>query len=123
MYFSVSNMDPMKDWNKDALVALTAQLKLNIIINNGLNDKLITVAGGFMIEAEAKVVVSKSNNADQMGELIRILLGKSDADFDIFCNMLKDVGYGVWASELKKTAGQLKKESGNIHGKCTYRSI
>ena len=113
----------MKNWNKDALVVLTAQLKLNIIMNNGLNDKLTTVVGGFMIDAEAKVVLSKSNNADQMGELIRILLGKSDADFDIFCNMLKSVGYEAWASELKKTAGRLKRESGNIHGKCTYRSI
>ena len=122
IYFSVSTMDPMKDWNKGALVVLTTKLKVNIIMKNGLNDKLITVAGGFMIEAEAKVVLSKSNNAEQMGELIYILLGKSDADFDIFCNMLKAVGYGVWASELKKTARLLKTESGNIHEKCTRSS-
>ena len=108
-------MGPMQDWNKNALVALTAQLKENVIMNHGLSDKLVIVAGGFMIGAEAQAVRSKQTNAEQMGEVIRILCGKRDADFGTFCAMLKAVGYEVWANQLEKEAGVLKQKAGKIH--------
>ena len=60
------------------------QLKRYVIMNTGLINKLQKAAGGFMNQAEAEAVESKSNNAEQMGELIRILLGKRNADFKIF---------------------------------------
>ena len=107
-----SNKDPMKEWNRKALICLTAQLKQNVRLNNGLNDKLQAVAEGFMSEAEAKAVMSKQTNAERMGELIEILLGKSEADFAIFCKMLRDVRYGVWAYQLEKKAGEFKRNPG-----------
>ena len=105
-------MGPMEDWNKEALIALTAELKENVIVANGLCDKLQGPAGGFMSGMEAKVVTSKQNNAEQMGELIEILLGKSDEDFGTFCTMLRKVNYEVWANKLEEKAGEFKRKSG-----------
>ena len=113
-------MGPMQDWNRDALVALTARLKENVIMKHGLSDKLVSVAGGFMVGAEAQAVLSKQTNADQMGELIYILRGKSDADFETFCAMLKAVGYEVWANQLEKEAEEFKQKSGKIHALYSY---
>ena len=102
----------MQQWNIDALVSLTGELKENVIINNGLDNKLPRAAGGFMSNLEAQMVESKPNNAAQMGELIRILVGKSNADFGIFCQMLRNVDYGVWADVLEEKAMKLKGKSG-----------
>ena len=113
-------MGPMKKWNRDALDALRGKLKENVIMNHGLNDKLVTVAGGFMNGAEAQAVQSKTNNAEQMGELISILLGKSDADFGTFCAMLRAVKYEVWANELEKNAEMFKQTPGVYIGIDTY---
>lgn len=113
-------MGPMKEWNRNALDALKGKLKENVIMKNELNDKLVTVAGGFMRGAEAQAVRSKTSNAEQMGELISILLGKSDADFGTFCAMLRDVGYGVWANELEKKAEWFKQTPGVYIGIDAY---
>ena len=66
----------MAEWNKDALTAKLGDLKLYVIVKNGLIDKLQKAAGGFMSEAEAQAVESKPDNAEQMGELVQILRGK-----------------------------------------------
>ena len=107
-----SDTGRMEEWNKDALVSLQGELKENVIVNNGLNNKLQKAAGGFMARAEAQVVKSKPNNAEQMEELIQILLGKRDADFRTFCTMLRQTNYGLWADELEKKASEFRGEPG-----------
>ena len=107
-----SDTGPMKEWNKDALVSLQGKLKLNIMVNMGLIDKLQRAAGGFMDQAEAQAVESKPSNAEQMGELIRILLGKRNADFRTFCTMLRETNNGLWADELERKASEFRGEPG-----------
>ena len=107
-----SNLDPMSTWNKSALVALTADLKEHVILNHGLNDKLEDVAGGFMSRAEAQAVRSKPNSPEQMGQLIVILLGKRNKDFNTFCEMLQNSNNSVWANQLQERARELKHKSG-----------
>ena len=111
-FYSGSSMCPMKEWNRNALDALRGELKEKVIMEHGLNDRLVTVAGGFMSGAEAQAVLSKTSNAKQMGKLISILLGKSDADFGKFCAMLRAVKYEVWANELEKNAEMFKQTPG-----------
>ena len=98
----------MEEWNRDALVSLQEKLKLNVRIQPGLVNKLQKAAGGFMSDAEAQSVMSKQSNAEQMGELIQILLGKSNRDFKIFCEMLRQSNYDLWANELGKKAREFK---------------
>ena len=105
-------MDPMEEWNRDALVALQGELKLNVIMKTGLIDMLQTAAGGFLSRAEAQAVESKPNNAEQMGELIRILLGKGNADFRTFCKMLNQSNYSLWADQLERKAREFSGEPG-----------
>ena len=79
---------------------------------HGLNNKLQKAAGGFMSREEALAVESKPSNAEQMGELIRILLGKGNADFRTFCTMLRQSNYSVWADELERKAREFRRETG-----------
>ena len=101
----------MAQWNQDALVALKGELKLLVITSTGLTDRLQRAAGGFMDRAEALAVESKPSN-EQMGEIIRILLGKRNADFKIFCRILRESNYSVWADELEKKAREFRGEQG-----------
>ena len=105
-------MGPIEEWNREALISLQEQLKLKVIMNTGLINKLQKAAGGFMNQAEAEAVESKPNNAEQMGELIRILLGKRNADFKIFCTMLQQSNYGLWSEELVRKAREFSREPG-----------
>ena len=100
----------MKQCNKDALVAMTARLKESVIMSHGLSDTLDFAAGGFMAREEALAVLGKQTNAEQMGELIHILLGKRDADFGIFCNMLRISSNGVWADQLEGKAREFRQK-------------
>ena len=84
---------------------------MTVIMENGLNNKLQKAAGGFMSREEAQTVESRPNNK-QMGELIRILLGKRNADFRTFCTMLRQSNYSVWADELEKKAREFRREPG-----------
>ena len=119
-FYPGNSMGPMTKWNRDALDALRGELKEKVIMEHGLNDKLVTAAGGFMNEREAQAVLSKPNNAEQMGELISILLGQSEADFGKFCAMLRAVGYEVWANELEKKAEWFKQTPGVYIGIDAY---
>ena len=103
---------PMEEWNRAALVSLQRDLKINVIMKNGLNNKLQKAAGGFMSPEEALAVESKPSSAEQMGELIRILLGKGNADFRTFCTMLHQSNYSVWADELERKARVFRRETG-----------
>ena len=105
----------MEEWNVRALTALRGDLKNKVIVNNGLIDILEKDAGGFMSRAEAQSVESiKPNNAGQIGEIIKILQGKSNAAFGVFCHLLREVSYDAWADELEKKARQFKEESGTL---------
>ena len=101
-------MGPMAEWNRDALVSLQGELKDNVIMNLGLINRLQLAAGGFMMRSEAQAVESKPNNVEQIGELIRILFGKRNADFHIFCTMLRKSNYALWADELEKKAREFR---------------
>ena len=109
---TVSDTGPMEEWSRAALVSLQGDLKINVIVNIGLNNKLQKAAGGFMSREEALAVESKPSNAEQMGELIQILLGKGNADFRTFCTMLRQSNYSVWADELERTAREFRRETG-----------
>lgn len=110
----------MAEWNVDAVIALQEKLKLNVIMNKSLINKLPRPAGGFMSRAEAQAVQSKPEDAEQMGELIKILLGKRNADFKIFCTMLRDSNYSSWADELERKAREFRGEPG-MHMYLVYR--
>ena len=105
----------MEKWNVKALTALKGELKSNIIVKNGLIDTLEIDADGFMSKAEAQMVESKSSNAEQMGEIIRILQGKSEADFVIFCQLLRRVKYDAWAMKLEEKARKFKEKASGTH--------
>ena len=103
---------PMSQWNIDALVSLQGKLKLYVKMNTGLIDKLQPAAGGFMSPVEEQQVRNQRGNNEQMGELIEILKGKRNKDFDTFLEMLRAVNYGVWAKELVEKAEEFRRESG-----------
>ena len=105
----------MEEWHREALVSLRGELKCKVIMNVELIDRLQLVAGGFMTPAEALTVESKPTNAEQMGELIRILLGKRNADFHIFCTMLRQSNYGLWADELERKSREFREEPAGKH--------
>ena len=85
---------------------------MNVIMKNGLNNKLQTASGGFMSREEALAVESKASNVEQMGELIQNLRRKGNADFRIFCTMLRESKYSVWADELERKAREFRGETG-----------
>ena len=104
-------LGPMAKWNQAALVALQGTLKFNVKMMR-LNELLDKPAGGFMDRAEALRVRAKTGDAEQMGQLINILLGKEDEAFYKFCDLLQRSNYKVWARELELTAERFKTEQG-----------
>ena len=103
---------PLSSWNNDALLFLREKLKLKVLVNTGLSDKLERAAGGFMSEYEAKMVRQLPNNIAQVDSIIESLRGKGDGDFRTFCKMLCDSNQVVWADELKRVAKQFKRGKG-----------
>ena len=103
----------MAEWNQAALVALQGSLKINVKMIK-LNDILEKPAGGFMNRAEALSVKAKTGDAEQMGQVINILLGKEDEAFYKFCNLLQHSNYGVWARELESAAERFQTEHGML---------
>ena len=100
----------MSPWNHQALVSLRGDLKLRVLMETGLGDKLEMVAGGFMDELEAQTVREQPGNIKQMEKVIDILLSKADKDFATFLKMLQNSNNKVWAEELEKRAEQFKEE-------------
>ena len=95
----------MSAYNSDALAALQGNLKKNVIMSIRLFDMLEVTQGGFMTRVEAMDVQS---NTSPMGRLIEILRGKTDKEFDTFCDMLEKSNYRAWAYTLKQEAERLK---------------
>ena len=95
----------MSDYNLKALRALRPDLKIEVKMQPLLIDMLQPLAGGFMNPAEAQSV----RNADNpMEELIAILLGKGDKEFNTFCDMLERSNHSVWAYRLRQEAEQYR---------------
>ena len=118
----------MSPWNRSALVFLRGDLKLHVLMEAGLGDKLEKAAGGFMNLFEARTVREQPGNIKQMDKAIEILLGKADEDFTTFLKMLRDTNNGVWAEELVKTAEQFKsegvcRERGDTSQRCMQSSV
>ena len=96
---------PMSDCNSNALTALRLELKTKIVMGPHLINMLEIPAGGFMSTAEAQSV---RNAESPMEQLIAILLGKGDKEFDIFCDMLRKSNHCAWAVKLKQKAESLR---------------
>ena len=103
---------PMSPWNDDALASLKEKLKLNVILDTGLIDKLEKAAGGFMNREEVQMVRSQLSNSKQMDKVIEILRGKEDDDFFCFCKNLRDSNNKTWAKELERNAAEFKRGIG-----------
>ena len=65
-----------------------------------------------MRQGEALAVESKPSSAEQMGELIQNLRRKGNVDFRIFCTILRQSNYSVWADELERKAREFRREQG-----------
>ena len=94
----------MSPWNDDALVSLKRELKANVLMNTGLADILEKAAGGFMSRDEAQMVKALPSNSEQIDRVIETLRGKTNKEFDVFCNMLRDSNNDIWADQLEKEA-------------------
>ena len=100
----------MSPWNHQALVSLRGDLKLRVLMETGLGDKLEKAAGGFMDEHEAQTVREQSGNKKQMDKVLEILLGKGDKEFNAFLKILRKSNNEVWAEELENAANRFKRE-------------
>ena len=61
-----------------------------------------------MTREEAQSVANQKSDGEQMAQVIQILRGKRNADFQIFCQLLQQSNYGLWAIELQKAAEDFK---------------
>ena len=109
--FSDGSSGPMSPWNVDALVSLKERLKLNVVMNTGLSDRLEKAAGGFMSRPEVKMVRGLPSNIEQIDNVIETLRGKTNEDFATFCTMLRETNHVVWADELEKEAERFRRAS------------
>ena len=107
----------MRKSRKQALTKLTGELRENVKVeSSGIDDYLLALGTpdclGFLNAPEKEAVMSKTANRDKVGEIIKILLGKSDADFVNFCEILKKCGYGPWSERLNMEAERFRATSG-----------
>ena len=109
----------MSKWNKDALISLERDLKVNLSLQE-LVDFLERPAGGFMTEAEKMSVCEEPKRSDKVGCIISLLRGKGDRDFDIFLKLLRKSGNEVWAEQLEEKAWQFR---GEAHGGGWSRAV
>lgn len=100
---------PMSKWNKDALICLEKELKINLNLDE-LTDSLERPVG-FMTEVEKISVCEETKQRDKVGRIIFLLRRKGDRDFDIFVKLLKESGNEVWAGQLEEKAGQFRREA------------
>ena len=104
----------MSAWNDDAIVSLREKLKLNIVLDMGLINKLAKVAGGFMSRYEDQMVRELSGNIERMDKVIDTLRGKGDDDFQTFCKILRESNNITWADELQRNAEWFKRRGEGI---------
>lgn len=107
-FFLAATSAPMSPWNDSALVNQQMRLMNNVRLAPQLQYMLEQPAGGFMTQAEAESVTSKTSDSEQMAQVIRILRGKGNNEFRVFCELLQRSNYGLWAEELQKAAEDFK---------------
>ena len=100
----------MSKWNKDALISLERDLKVNLNLED-LPDLLERPAGGFMTEAEKMSVCEQPNRRDKVGHIVTLLRGKGDQDFEIFIKLLRQSGNEVWAGQMEERAWKFWRET------------
>ena len=115
---------PMREWNRDALICLKGDLKLNVKVKeSGMLDMLeIPTPLGFLNRAEMQAVEAMTSNGDKMDKVIEILLGKEDEYFAKFCDILARSNNEVWANSLWTKAEEFQRRSGNClqHLICSH---
>ena len=111
----------MTDWNKKALECMRENLKINVKMIQ-LADMLERSAGGFMNRAEALHVRDMIGDAQMMGQVIEVLLGKENEAFYTFCSMLRRSNYESWACKLELTAEGFKTVEGSPADKSKVSS-
>ena len=109
----------MSDFNSKALAALQGDLSTNVVMGPQLFNMLEVPQGGFMSREEA---IDVRSNANPMVRLIDILRGKTDKEFDTFCDMLEKSNYHAWAYELKQEAERLKAMAQQKGERCSIYS-
>ena len=98
------DLKPMSENRRKSLTALLPEFQTKLLLDN-IKSHLHTDAGGVLNDLEMDEVFCERSQAKQVSELIRILRGKSDADFEAFCRVLINNGYACWARQLKEKAG------------------
>ena len=111
----------MTDWNKKSLECMRENLRINVKMIQ-LADMLERSAGGFMNRAEALHVRNMIGDAEKMGQVIEVLLGKEDEAFSTFCSMLRRSNYESWACKLESTAEGFKTAENSSVDKKTFVS-
>ena len=111
----------MTDWNKKALECMRENLKISVKMIQ-LADMLERSAGGFMNRAEAVHVRAIIGDAQMMGQVIEVLLGKENEAFYTFCSMLRRSNYESLASTLESTAERFKTVEGSLADKWKVSS-
>ena len=95
---------PMSAHNDKALTTLKDQLVLNLSLDTGLGNRLEREAGGFMNRLEAQRITQQPTKLEKIDAMIELLRTKSDDDFKIFLDMLRETNNAVWADELQRKA-------------------
>ena len=94
----------MDERKKKALRQYHLELRTGITVSHFL-PVLHIHAGGFLTDVESASIADKSDNLEQVDELINVLLRKENKDFDYFCDVLERNGCEVWSRKLKVAAG------------------
>ena len=104
---------PMSKWNKDALISLERDLKINVNPDE-LIDLLERPAGGFMTEGERMSVCEEPRRSHKVGRIIAVLRGKGDREFDIFLKLLRNSGNEAWAGRLEEEARRFRRGTNEV---------
>lgn len=87
------------EWHKkSALKEHHQELRTGVIVTNVLPEfrQMLT-------DVEYSRIEDKTDNVSAVDELVKILLSKTDREFDGFCEILRENGYDHWARKLKET--------------------
>ena len=111
-----SHAEPMREWNKNALIFFRGDLKLHVKVKeSGMLDMLaIPTPLGFLNQPEMLIIKPLPNEMDRMDKIIDFLLGKEDNCFSKFCDSLIKSGNRTWAEQLNRKAEEFKRGSGKI---------
>ena len=102
----------MDSTRRNALNSCLPDLRVDLIVEH-FYPSLHLEAGGFLNDVELESVKCKSDRFSQVDELVRILLGKGNDEFERFCLILEERNYYEWASKLRKKSILRRRRGGN----------